>query len=363
MKGDGMCTERNPSVELLRCMSMYLVVLHHCHCHGIFSGWWSALFVLVLWHVDCFIAISGWYGISFKPSKVLRLWGQMAFYSVLMMVFCWFRGQPQFLISGGWFGNTYLFLMFVAPLVNLCISSLDNKVRRRLLASWMLVALGVICLWCPWVDRITALRPSGVSPNSFAVILFVYVTAMIARKVGFSPSKMMVGKVLLWYVGVSIVLGCVCAWRTIGHGGSLHGEHFLWCTNNLAPHVWLLAVVLCAIFATRVKVGRRLGRVAVFLTPSMFGVYLLHDGCQGVGRILYVTPENWLYAHTSIPPFFIIVVVSIGVFMGGLAVDLIRRGVVKMVWPLMVVILDRLDRRWESVAQRWENKIYSVSSE
>jgi len=88
--------QRSDGVELFRCLSMFVIVLYHTWCHGIFGpdngmmnlqAWWTVFFcALLIWHVDGFVAISGWFGIRFSWRKLVTLYGVILFYSLLGIV-------------------------------------------------------------------------------------------------------------------------------------------------------------------------------------------------------------------------------------------------------------------------------------
>ena len=138
---DNITSSRNPNVEVFRCLSMFLIVLTHAHCHGLWQSscaLWTFFFALLTWHVDGFLSISGWFGIKFAWSKVVRMYGIVCFYSLLSIAYgIVFHpagyGLKDIKISGGWYGNTYLFLMFLAPFINCGVESLAQKGKRVLL--------------------------------------------------------------------------------------------------------------------------------------------------------------------------------------------------------------------------------------
>ena len=66
---------RDGNIELLRCLLMFIVVLHHSAVFGPLIGARQAevVFAMTVPAVDCFVAISGWFGIKFTWNKWLRL--------------------------------------------------------------------------------------------------------------------------------------------------------------------------------------------------------------------------------------------------------------------------------------------------
>ena len=89
--------QRNSSIELLRIVCMFMIVIHHIATHGNYSFELQCVTATKLWHsfinmggkigVDTFIIISGYFLINSKPSinirKIFKLEGQILFYSIL----------------------------------------------------------------------------------------------------------------------------------------------------------------------------------------------------------------------------------------------------------------------------------------
>ena len=88
--------KRNPGIDFLRLLAMYLVVVYHLLFHGGIldagqnSGAAQLLRVLTLCAVDGFALISGYVGLReekprFPVNRMARLWLQTLFYSLLML--------------------------------------------------------------------------------------------------------------------------------------------------------------------------------------------------------------------------------------------------------------------------------------
>lgn len=351
--------ERNASVELLRCVLMFLIVYWHCYYTGAlqgesFQGLWSLLFVFLPWHVDCFASISGWYGIKFKPSKVLRVWGQVAFYSVLSMAYVYFcKHSFKVIVNGGWFANSYLMLMFFAPILNGGIRSMAEKSRAALMGAWLVLAVGVLIAKQPYLNLITSVRPSGCGSISFFTLLFVYVSARVLKELRFNPSGRFVGLTFGFYCLMCAILGTMCVAYRYYRGYMVYGFNFCWCSEYLAPHVWAMAIVVCAYMAMRVHVGGQFARFIRFLSPSMFGVYLFHNDGTAFGRMTYCNPELWLNAHTELHPFFSITIVAICLFVVCVMVDMVRRIICLVAAPFLNWILDKTDACYRKILVRY----------
>lgn len=140
---------RNSSVELLRFVFMYLIVLLHVYGHG--SGLdyeriycWGAspetmphlfLFSLGKIGVTGFMFISGYYGIRTNRYKVLDLILIPLFYLIVLMPIG--NGSGKLLLlhpfDGWWFIGVYLFIMLLAPLIETGIKNVSRTTFRNII--------------------------------------------------------------------------------------------------------------------------------------------------------------------------------------------------------------------------------------
>lgn len=352
---------RNSSVEFLRCLLMFLIVFEHCMAHGVFiqkspygieGGLWTIPFALVWWHVDAFVAISGWYGIKFRWSKFLRLYGVILFYSLLSLAYQLlvaheplnFKAQ---LIYGGWFGATYTMLMLMAPLLNAGVEALVAEGRRIAFFSWLVFAIGVVLNWSPYTRWATAVCPLGAGPFTIFNMVFVYVTARMARRLEFDFGR----RRLAWsavaiLVGGILLCGGVNAASYVLRHKPVTGMAFGGYSSYDAPHIWLFAVAIVMYFARYVRVPEWLGRLGAFVGPSTFAIFLFHHATC-FGNDIYRVQQFALVDRWGVHPLPIIAVTAVSTFVLCLMVDLLRRVVFGLVRPRSERVLAWLDRKWD----------------
>ncbi|MGN0885659.1 MAG: acyltransferase family protein [Candidatus Spyradenecus sp.] len=323
---------RDGRTEVYRCLLMLMVVVHHVCCHGPYAMSRTAwgIYWLTLPAVDGFVALSGWYGMRFSWQKVVRLWGMFAFYSVIVwgvreVAFMWGETSvpPAFRVTGGWFGGTYLGLLFCMPLVNAALEALAKE-PRKLFGAWGLYALAITLGLRP-LGGLSGLSVSGWGSHTFNTLLFVYVTAwMVRRFVAERVKSVAVAGVWVLAMGSvgAIVLLQALYWvlrgRALPHcvvNMSVAGYHF--------PGVWGAAIAALVLFA-RCPMPQWLQRSARFLGPSMLGIYLLHD--TSLRKVLFCLPMEHLHERfPEVPLVFIFAVGVVLCFTLSLAVDLARR--------------------------------------
>ena len=195
--------ERNSNFELLRIIAMLMIVFHHFSVHGGFNYELTDISFNRLWlyfismggkiGVDIFVLISGYFLITnkaklFDLKKVLKLWGQIFFYSVLIyLVFVIASDQP-FEIKGlikalfpisferWWFASVYIILYILYPFINILLNSIDKKTYQVLLITLLII-------WC----ILPTFTTKSFSGSNLAWFLTLYAVAGYVRLYGFNP--------------------------------------------------------------------------------------------------------------------------------------------------------------------------------
>lgn len=154
--------ERNSSMELLRILTMFLIVLHHYCVHGGFNheamGVGVNVFLVQFARlgdvgVDLFMMISGFFMIRSKPTvkKGLLLWSQVWFYSVAFFLIFYLAGRAEWtqstvlsvffpvIYKAYWFFTAYLLVYIFSPYLNRLLGSLDFRAYTRLLVIVLVI--------------------------------------------------------------------------------------------------------------------------------------------------------------------------------------------------------------------------------
>ena len=370
--GEHIGKPRNQSIEVFRCLLMLAIVIGHSYVHGIYGlecgwplqdkAWWPFLFTTMLvWHVDGFVAISGWFGIKFSWRKFLSLWGVMLFYGVVggIGVLLFAHNAPPIrrllMVSCGWFGGSYMLLMFMAPIFNAALDALTLKGKRMLLSTWAIMAIGFF-MATELISKITGVRPVGFGSHTVLTMILVYITAGVARRVLDKPVSL---KLLLCVCGIfplgmviSVVQNLLC--------GMITGTYHLWPSLVYSdPAVYIFAIALMLMFLWHIKVPHWLGKVCQFLGPSMFGVYLLHDATR-IGPWIYRIPERFLVDHTTIHVAVITFGCAVFTFVVCIGVDLLRRLMVHYCKPVILPVLNRVDPLWDRLLSAAEKRLATL---
>lgn len=179
MKNFNLKKPRQSNIELLRIVSMLMIILWHIN---IGFGGDKDLYVFSLGNqinaftvvgVNCFVLISGFFGIKFKSKTFINLLLQCLFYSFIISLFCHvlFGSHIDFKmtflpISSNvwWFMTVYVMLYLSAPLLN---KALDNMTFKELLN--VLLSLVIINIWFGYCFK-NDNNPSGHSYLQFVLM-------------------------------------------------------------------------------------------------------------------------------------------------------------------------------------------------
>lgn len=148
------------NIEILRILSMFLVVVSHSIYHGYMTNenireyyqfnsalgiinWatMEALYVISCVAVNCFVMISGYFlidKVKHRWNGILRTWIQTVFYCICFLIVAIYLGEevgPKDIIFsilpiyGGryWFVSCYIGLMLIAPFLSMVAMSIDKR--------------------------------------------------------------------------------------------------------------------------------------------------------------------------------------------------------------------------------------------
>ena len=289
-------TKRNSNFELLRIVSILLIVAHHFAVH---SGFWydstvsfNSIFIRLLNYggemgVNCFILISGYFLVKddrLDFRKTVLLWVKVFVYSVLLYAVFATAGKIEFSWQGlvrsffpiltnyWWFITTYFIVYLLHPFINMALHNINRKAYAVMLVI-MLVLWSVI----PTMAKsavITSIFPvfsgyeeEAVQFSRIVWFVFLYCLAgfvrlhVATRKLNYLPF-------LLVALGVYVVMYVITIAVFVGFK-STHYYNDMQTLQMLVPAVLLLCACACA--------KPRNNKVINFLASSTLGVYLLHE--------------------------------------------------------------------------------------
>lgn len=287
---------RESKFELLRIISMVMIIFHHFAYHSGFDFNMNTITLNELWiqfiviggkiGVNIFILISGYFLVSSKKvkiSKVLKLWGQIAFTSISIYVIFVATGIKPFEVNnlvksafpitytGWWFASTYFILYLISPFINILLNKLDKQTYKKMLI------LMLIC-WCVIP---TFLGKTLESNNLIWFIVLYSIGGYIklhGEKISSNAKKcfcMAVIVMLITYIYVIIL--DILATRNIWINKDILSIYGM----QTIPILLISIFIFLGVRNTSMQYNKYIN----ITSKAMFGVYLLHDNADT--RILF----------------------------------------------------------------------------
>lgn len=312
-------SNRLSNFELLRIISMIIIIAHHFSIHGGFEFLADRMTIPRLWirflqmggkiGANVFVLISGYFLINtskVKISKVIKLWLQLLTYSVAIYIVFVIMGLTDFSIrvmikscfpvtfGGWWFASCYFVLYLISPFINKLLVTLDKKTYQRLLVL-------VFVMWCLIPTATCQLFES----NNLLWFIYLYAIAGYIRlwhdtsKVpAFTYHVLTIGMVILTFLIIAIL-----DWL------SLKSSFFVMYVTNLfeMQQFFILFISVCMFLGFK-GLNIKYSKAINVVSTATFGIFLIHDN-------EYVRPFFWgeLFKNATYSDTTFLIPYSIGV--------------------------------------------------
>lgn len=302
--------KRNLSIELFRCLLM--VSIGAIHVAGFMGGNWRYLSRMSLPCVVAFVFISGYYGVRFSAKKLAVLCGTgawCALVAALLSIVTFHTGGGGYKLAFSnykcyWFLHAYTFMMFFAPIID---AALTRENALKLGAPILFLVFGWSFAYSFNAARSFVVGLDGSGQMSGLTLLGIYVFARIFRLLEWESkisSKLALGVIVLTLPLTAVRFGAYDS-----------------------PIALIVAMVLF-VLALRIRIENHLiEQVVGFVTPSLFSIYLLQ--VNGFAWTAFPKVIAWV-REWSPCDIFVFVGLTIAVFLFGLSLDMIRRGVLAL---------------------------------
>lgn len=342
---------RSSNFELLRIVSMILIVAHHYAIHSGFSFDTASMsphrfFVQFLSSggkigVNLFVLISGYFLLdsTFRIKKAVRLFAEVLFYSAGITAFCFVTGLAPFSFklliqsflplsfSIYWFASVYFALYLLSAFLAPALRGLS---RKRLSSLWLLLFV----IWCV----LPTFTGQGVAFSELGWFLFLFVTAVYLKRFPIpllEKRKQCFWLFLFFYV---LMLLSVLTFELLGMKYAVFAENE---DFFLAMHRLPAYAASVFLFLTFAKLKIKTCKWINALASCTFGVYLIHDHPL-LSKILWCN----LLQSARLQENRLLVLHALGsillVFLIGTAMDLVRR---RLIERLLFMLYDRLAQR------------------
>ena len=278
--------KRQVNFELLRILCMYMIVIGHCLFHGrvtaklgygtvnYFLSYLIQSFSVV--HVNCFVMIGGYFAIdrAFKTERAVKLWKQVAFYSIGIFLLAAIFGQAGWTdavkavlpISSKtyWFASVYMAMTLLMPFIGMVATRISRRQYQYLL---VLLALFLSVNHMIFqTDTYGTFNGRDLPGFLFLALLAGYV------KLHMKENRKYVVRGFLGYMVCSLlVLASVYA------SVELHLENTGYFLNYNSPLALLATFSLFAAVRNFSWKETRFDGLILKIAGAAFGVYLIHD--------------------------------------------------------------------------------------
>lgn len=334
--------KRNLGIDVLRILSMQMIVaIHILGMGGILDSvkyldsqyivaW--VLRISVFCSVDIFILISGYVGFSSssKPSRIISLWLQILFYSILLT--CIFSVLYHnelnyasvlnifFPITRNqyWFMTSYFGMSLFLPL----LKTIMNNTSENLLK--ICVSLMMICMVCLPIILNNNDDPYKLN-NGYSVLWFLlcYLIGACIAKYKWMKLKHRGLYILIFFITVGLNLASKIIILRIKLQSSsnmvIDDNIFIWFNS---PSMLIQAICLLQFFSDK-KVKSKMANGLEKIAPLTLGVYLFH--CHPmVAKYAIIGRFSWIANENPILIVLLVIVISIFIFIIGIGIDKLR---------------------------------------
>lgn len=325
--------ERATNLDLLRILSMFLIILLHSIDHsGVLEaadvgGMAMFLYVRFAYQmtqicVNLFVMISGYFLVTqkFRLKKLITLWLEIVLYSFLIKLVFMLAGESAFSMASlvsclvpvftgrYWFITIYVGLYILFPFLNLGIRAMN---KRQMTVCNIVLFL----LFSVWIS----VYPSFAGMNSgrgwglpwFIVLYF----AGAWFRLYYAPTGAWRFKLALWPLLSAVVLIVLCVGQR--HSGAIRTIALNWFKYDSVPAYAATLCVFAAFLNMEVK-DPSSGQWIAKVSASTLGIYLIHA---------HADLSPWLWETLDLPRH-----------MGSAAFPVIQIGLVAAIFVVCAVI-------------------------
>ena len=344
--------ERNSSFELLRIFSMFFIVAHHYAFYGTFNrtnfvfSHVSALRVnLILLFfgkvaVDIFVMIGAYFlsGKIFNFKRPVNLAITTVIYSLsifsLLMAFApeyiwnkekWFQALLPFPSpTGYWFVDSYLFMLLMMPILNLCLKNF-SLIKIKYIITLLFILWSLFPTFTTLFNYKLDFDAGNFGYSSGTYFLLIYIIGGYLRKKGIISEVSLSKEILkiIFLVSISVMYVIVFTRSTT-----------LFSFTSIMAYLFNPVSLLLAIsiFKCFLKFDFH-NNFINYLSGSMFGVYLLHENSFIRPIIWQKLSDSSQYSNNALEYLMYGLQISLLVFVACIAIDILFRRIL-LLWPI-----------------------------
>ncbi len=344
MQTDLEIKNRNYGIDLLRIITMFMIVnLHILYHGGILSSeklYFGSTKFNIVWiieivsyvAVNCYALISGFVGVNSKNkySNIILLWLRVAFYSILLYLLACKFGIIEYdyntfitfcfpvLNSKYWYFTAYFVLFFFMPILNAGLQNLDYKQLR----NTVILIIIVTCI-LPFIYAGDVFQFK--KGYSFVWLLVLYIIGGFIGKYNLNIKFSKILMLLLFVLCVALEFGSLYLTNYMKLKGVEKFKYSL--VSYMSPTMLLSGIALVILFSKMEL--RFLRKIISFLSPLCFSVYLIHE--HKVIRNKYIAGQFERFLDYPTKEMVISIAITvISIFCIGIFIDFFRECLFKI---------------------------------
>lgn len=304
--------ERKSNIELLRIISMIMIVAHHFSVHGKFvlktteflnTVWLQLLSSGGKIGVNIFVIISGYFLIkseNINIKKLIKLILQILFYLIILtLIFVGFNLYP-FSIKGisWWFAKTYLILYLIHPYINKMLNNLEKLEYKN-----FLLMLTIIFSIFPTITSNTA------DDGNIMWFIYLYSIGGYLKKYLIIDKEKTNKYAKLTFLTYLLTFSITIVFLLIGKKYNI----FLEKSNYLFGMEKITTLIISVLFVlTFINLDIKSNKIINVISSTTFGIYLIHDNYYVKKYIWEQLFKNSNYANSNsliLYSIFVIIIV------------------------------------------------------
>jgi surface polysaccharide O-acyltransferase-like enzyme len=356
--------ERNIGLELLRIISMLMIILLHSIDHSgllenLVSGsmlYWYEWFIYALVQVcvNCFVLISGYFLVKskFRFEKLAMLWIEVVFYALIIKIIMMALGEIPFSITSliscfvpiltgrYWFVTIYFGMYLLSPFLNIGIKAMSKRQHTSLVVLLILLFSAMV-----------SIHPSFRGMNSgggwgVAWFIVLYIIAAYIR-LYYKPNGKILKPIIVFFACPILMIGALWIADKSGIGILTSMADNWWKYDSLPAFIASIALLITFLNRPKELNNNKIKQIIIRMSSATFGVYLIHAHANICTesmwqRIGMVSNMNKLW----FPLYQIMVVIVIFLACG--LIDILRQ------WLFQKLNIKRLiDRIFEKIPYKY----------
>ncbi len=295
--------KRNYGIDLLRCISMMMIVVLHIMGHGkiIAATDPESLNYKVAWFIEiiaycavnCYALISGYVGVktNHKYRNIIPLWLQVAFYTVsIALLFQLFDPASidlkgiissffPVIHSSYWYFTAYFALFFLMPLLNKGINAMTKDDAKKLVLAIIVVFTVIRTILCFNIIGTFGTTDIFITNNGYSVLwlMLLYIVGGCIGKFDFWKTTK------AWKICIVFWVSILFSWAFKLHVENPLSEDIKSIVNAnsfisyISPTIIATAICLLLLFSRLETLPKTAQKIVTFFAPVSFAVYLIHD--------------------------------------------------------------------------------------